>query len=275
MVPAEIIINEENYAIIVENDVSDWDDQTGEFYHFPKKYIRILQPGTKVIYYKGNLKDSIYRDKRLSDMAHYFGIATIGALYDDDNSHKGDLFAVIEGFTPFENPILIKYKDEYLEEIPASKLSNYWRDGVRKIDQATYEKILSLAGKLPAHAEAKPLAQTLNDTEVNLESYVEGNKQQRYVTQYERDPKLRKLALLIHGYSCQGCGFNFEAFYGVYGKGFIHVHHLKPVSEFDGPQAVDPKTDLTVLCPNCHSMVHRFKSKTLSLEELRQMTQKQ
>ena len=29
------------------------------------------------------------------------------------------------------------------------------------------------------------------------------------------------------------CGFNFEKAYGDYAKGFIHIHHIVPVSEFD------------------------------------------
>lgn len=65
-----------------------------------------------------------------------------------------------------------------------------------------------------------------------------------------------------------GCGFNFEKIYGELGKGFIHVHHNKPVSE-TGATHIDPATDMSVLCPNCHSMVHRKKDYTLSLEELK------
>lgn len=102
-------------------------------------------------------------------------------------------------------------------------------------------------------------------------SYVEGDKTRKYVTTYERNPKLKKDALKIHGYICKGCKFSFEKRYGEYGKEFIHVHHLKPISESDGPKKVNPKTDMTVLCPNCHAMVHRYKNKTLTLDELRSL----
>jgi len=37
------------YTIITENDESQWDDDTGVLYHFPKKYLKHLQPGTNVI----------------------------------------------------------------------------------------------------------------------------------------------------------------------------------------------------------------------------------
>jgi 5-methylcytosine-specific restriction protein A len=36
--------------------------------------------------------------------------------------------------------------------------------------------------------------------------------------------------------------------------GYIHVHHLKLVSQ--GPRKIDPKKDLVPVCPNCHAMLH-------------------
>lgn len=63
------------------------------------------------------------------------------------------------------------------------------------------------------------------------------------------------------------CGFNFEKTYGKLGGGYIHVHHNKPISE-SGPTFINPRTDMSVLCPNCHAMVHRNKKCTLSLAEL-------
>jgi len=109
--------------------------------------------------------------------------------------------------------------------------------------------------------------------DAEFESGVEGNKKQRYTTYYERIPENRKQAIKIHGVTCKACDFNFEKKYGSHGKDFIHVHHIKPISQFEKPKRINPETDLIPLCPNCHSMVHRFKSKTLSLEELKKIIQ--
>jgi putative restriction endonuclease len=57
------------------------------------------------------------------------------------------------------------------------------------------------------------------------------------------------------------------------GAGFIHVHHNKPVSE-TGPTRLNPGTDMSVVCPNCHAMIHRKKRQTLSITELRQLLAK-
>lgn len=98
--------------------------------------------------------------------------------------------------------------------------------------------------------------------------YVEGARKQVRVNAYERDPRARKACLKAHGFNCAVCGFNFEARYGVLGKGFIHVHHLKPLALMDGEYELDPAADLRPVCPNCHAMLHR-QEKTLSIEELR------
>ena len=45
--------------------------------------------------------------------------------------------------------------------------------------------------------------------------------------------------------------------YGEIAKGFIHVHHLIPLSEIKENYQVNPKTDLIPVCPNCHAMLHR------------------
>ena len=92
----------------------------------------------------------------------------------------------------------------------------------------------------------------------------------RYSTTYERDLKMRNAAIAIHGTTCKCCNFNFEKSYGDLGKDFIHVHHIKPISE-SGETIVNPETDLTVLCPNCHYMIHRKRNYTLSVEELKDM----
>ncbi|MGA9652232.1 HNH endonuclease [Pedobacter sp.] len=65
---------------------------------------------------------------------------------------------------------------------------------------------------------------------------------------------------------------NFKAVYGEWGEGFIRVHHTKPVAA--GIREVSPKDDMIVLCPNCHSMVHRKKNVTLSLDQLKAILKK-
>ncbi len=74
----------------------------------------------------------------------------------------------------------------------------------------------------------------------------------------ERNKKLAARAKKIHGHKCKACGFDFEKNYGVLGKGFIEAHHLTPLSLLKGQKVMlDPKVDFSVLCANCHRMIHR------------------
>jgi predicted restriction endonuclease len=89
-------------------------------------------------------------------------------------------------------------------------------------------------------------------------------------TRVERDPSLRNDALKAHGYDCAVCGFNFEKTYGVWGKNWAEVHHLVPISESKKEKRkTDPKSDLAVLCANCHRMIHRRKGIALTISELK------
>ena len=261
------------YAIITENDESAWADETGILYHFPKRYLKYLEPGTHVIYYKGSLKNKFFSKNRLSNAPHYFAIAKIGKTYPDKESSKNDFFATITDFIPFEEAVLAKDNSNYLETVPDSRKSNYWRDGVRAIDEETYHLIISkvIPNKVSEQKTAYISDETVGKFQDSLESFSEGKKSKRYVTTYERNPKYRKQAIAIHGNSCAACGFNFGSFYGEYAEGFIHGHHIGPVSEFETPKDIDPETDLIPLCANCHSVVHRKKDKTLSILEIRNL----
>lgn len=44
-------------VVIVENDKSQWKDETGSTHHFPKRNPSWLLQGTELIYYKGRIED--------------------------------------------------------------------------------------------------------------------------------------------------------------------------------------------------------------------------
>lgn len=57
---------------------------------------------------------------------------------------------------------------------------------------------------------------------------------------------------------CIICGFDFVKIYGDLGKGFAECHHTKPLSELV-PGEKTKLSDLSILCANCHRMIHRTK----------------
>jgi len=102
-------------------------------------------------------------------------------------------------------------------------------------------------------------------------SKLEGERQSVVLSKPERNRYNRAICLQFHGFACFGCGFKMDEIYGPIGSGVIHVHHLVPLSELDGPVRVDPISDLVPLCPNCHNIVHQV-APPLSIEKLRELT---
>ena len=107
-----------------------------------------------------------------------------------------------------------------------------------------------------------------SELEEEQELRTEGAIHQYYGKRYERDPINRRRAIEYHGTSCSVCGFDFEEFYGERGKGFIEIHHIKPLSSSDQETVINPETDLVPVCANCHRMIHRRKDHILSVEEI-------
>jgi 5-methylcytosine-specific restriction protein A len=89
---------------------------------------------------------------------------------------------------------------------------------------------------------------------------------------YERNQKARRECVAKKGYRCLVCGKDFEEQYGNIGKGFIHVHHLTPISSIGKEYQLNVDTDLAPVCPNCHYMLHR-KDPPYTIKELQGMLQ--
>lgn len=98
----------------------------------------------------------------------------------------------------------------------------------------------------------------------------EGKVIQVFVNKYERNQRARIQCIEALGDKCFACGFDFEQTYGDIAKGFIHVHHIKPLSEIKEEYSVDPENDLVPLCPNCHAVVHMTRPE-LTISELKEI----
>lgn len=110
--------------------------------------------------------------------------------------------------------------------------------------------------------------QTFFDEIPNPETVFEGAKKEIVVNRYERSLEAREKCIAAHGCKCAACGMDFEKVYGEIGRGFIHVHHLVPLSSIGVEYELDPINDLIPVCPNCHAMLHRHDP-PLMVEELR------
>ena len=141
-------------------------------------------------------------------------------------------------------------------------------------------KYIAHTGTHPTHFTLRRVSGLVEAVTEDLEAlraeeeYLEGEKSSRFTNYYERDPKLRIATIRNHGLRCMACSFDFGKVYGERGAGYIEVHHLRPVSSLSERTRVDPKTDMAVVCANCHRMIHRRRDHILSIEELRQIIRK-
>jgi predicted HNH restriction endonuclease len=96
----------------------------------------------------------------------------------------------------------------------------------------------------------------------------EGSVREIKVNIYERNTLARRICINHFGCTCQICGFNFEEIYGEIGRNFIHVHHITPIHQISKNYIIDPLTDLIPVCPNCHSILHRYNP-PITIEKLK------
>lgn len=143
----------------------------------------------------------------------------------------------------------------------------------RRAPRQTKEEIRDVALAMQLLASVKERDQSIQDGQWYPEevdgavTYREGAVEQITVDRYERNPEARRKCIEHWGTACVVCAFDFGAKYGALGSGFIHVHHLRPLSEIGEAYEVDPVVDLRPVCPNCHAMLHRGR-RVLTIEEL-------
>ncbi len=97
---------------------------------------------------------------------------------------------------------------------------------------------------------------------MRLHRYRERNRE---IVRRKKEQVLRETGKL----ACEACTFDFGAFYGDRGAGFIECHHTKPLETLaDGSRTTG--RDLVVLCANCHRMIHARRP-WLTVGELRRL----
>jgi len=218
----------------------------------------------------------LWRAKGKSDIGHLLQ-AESDAAPDEEWGHSCDYKTLYV----FKNPVNIKdlRADSYFNDWSPLKRNlqgkvfeiqeNYWKrlNQIAIIKNPDYKDIIK-----PSRSLEQIVEDDLNSIS-DEEEYSEGKKSKRFVNYYERNRRLNIAARRIHGTKCMVCGFDFEQIYGERGSGYIEVHHLNPVSSLEKETSVDPKTEMAVVCSNCHRMLHRKKDEVLSLEELKKIIQ--
>ena len=109
----------------------------------------------------------------------------------------------------------------------------------------------------------------------------EGIRKVKNIQMYERSKKLREAAInrnIINGHlECTVCSFDFYAVYGEKGRGYIEIHHQKPIFQYKDQDTTkfleQALQNVVPVCSNCHRMIHRAKNAPMPVEVLRQVVE--
>lgn len=105
------------------------------------------------------------------------------------------------------------------------------------------------------------LAISFDDEDEDI-AYPEGKIAYRMHRIIERNPRVIKKAKETFVKTnngrlfCEACSFDFSIVYGSRGNDFLEGHHKKKVSEMEEGEETKVE-DITLLCANCHRMIHR------------------
>lgn len=139
----------------------------------------------------------------------------------------------LEDYLLFDVPCLRRFKQKY-----------NFKD-MSELDQT----LCSIPEKVMINADSQFIYQ--DDASGHIDTAIEGDEVSRVVKGRLRSARLRQQVLNRRGYICQVCGLNPEKKYGIK---YIHVHHDRHLSR--GPHKTNPETDLVVVCPSCHAILH-------------------
>jgi 5-methylcytosine-specific restriction enzyme A len=194
--------------------------------------------------------------------------------WDKDRPHEQAIFIQADFdvlLNPLENEILSL---EILQnEVSSAQVWTPQNSGIEVYEAARLENVWSRLLLQNGLIQPHQINEVDEIDSASKTIFIEGKPCLITSKTYERNTSARTACLAHYGYECSVCDFDFEAIYGEIGKGFIHVHHLKPISEINGEYKVNPINDLVPVCPNCHAMLHS-QHPPLTIEELKRQVRK-
>ena len=210
----------------------------------------------------------IYRSKPIQRICYKTVVTKTNIPYQeaiDDSEFWGELHRPkddIETYSPCHRLQLIQEVDTI--DLHLSNLKKHGMNGVPQGPRKLSGELLKYI--LPYFDSQQNDYDEIEDNK----DYFEGALKRVYVNKYERDHDARMKCIEAHGCKCSVCGMDFEKMYGELGKGFIHVHHIVPISTIGEEYRIDPVKDMVPVCPNCHAMLHRGQDgQVLSVDELK------
>lgn len=215
----------------------------------------------------------LYKAFPKSQIAYRMEVEQVGLSYDESTDKdifwkdKALFYDGLGSYRYVRFRLVIEYPDGFLTF--KALREHGLRGNIQGVIQCKNEDLLSY---LKGDDMDLSTAVNVNLENSSLKEFTEGEVYEVVQSHYERNREAREKCIEIKGCKCAICGMNFERMYGEIGRGFIHVHHLIPISSIGENYVIDPINHLVPVCPNCHNMLHR-KDPPYTIEELKNMLQ--
>ena len=182
------------------------------------------------------------------------------------------------------SPVLVLQKPFRLDEVSGAAFYRNWLSGSpyrntkvlpERIGQAFLKQLTISNRKIAARLLGRVASSKRSSTEaLNGDdgdwALREGVARELVAEMRFRDPRVKGRAIEERGALCEVCGFDFGKTYGDLGCGFIEVHHDPALSRRRG-HGMTRRRDVTLVCANCHRMLHASGSEPMPVANLRQL----
>ncbi|MEW5848024.1 MAG: HNH endonuclease [Myxococcota bacterium] len=262
-----------HYVVIVQRDAEDttYKDVPFERYHFPKRYLSLLQPPRRFVYYRSEQHAVAGASSR-----YYFGHGIIERVWRDPDQADHH-FASVVGGEEFHTPVPLNTPDgSYYESIDRADIPKRtkskrkpsgmppFQSSVRAISRAAFDAIvrtgmgertaaLLASVGLEAVAENGNPLDAVESLNAKYSRAASSSERRRVTREYlDRGSAITSALKSILGATCQICGW--RGFEKAGGSHYIEAHHVEYISV--GSSDGRCSDNVLLLCPNCHRRIH-------------------
>ena len=146
-------MSDRNCFVLIQNreESSSYNNFTGKYYHFPKKYLKQLSETPDI--------EFVYYEPPTTGNGEYFGYGRISKVF-EDRTKEGYYFAEVQGYRPFSRPV--PFRDEKGNQREFGPSYNA-QNAVRKLSPQVLDEICLDGGILLSFEADAHLVQVLGE----------------------------------------------------------------------------------------------------------------
>lgn len=233
-------------VVLVQKSASKYDDNTGNHYHFPQRYLNRMESavGDWAVFYRPVKDTGVSEDNR----GCYFAVAQLGGITADPFNSDHYYVAVLpETYADFGNSVPRIVDGQFIEPGLAGKVGTanvgFALQAVRHIPDPAFDKIIELAwpdadielprtGQIAAEDPSRHYG--VREEQMGFEFQTDRKVVAQLLNRKVRDARFRTAVLHAYEKRCAITGWNFV---NGGGRAEAEAAHIRPV-EHGGPDKI-------------------------------------